>query len=192
MATDASTRDVANGDRARPTEDRLHIGAGEENPEDAVTLDIVDHGHIDYVHDLRQPWPFTTDCFDVVVGNHVVEHIERPLPVFEEACRVLRPGGYLTIRVPLGVDALADPTHRQVWTWRTPEAYTVDANPWQPGQAAGLAFEIESRNIDIWAHWGGRLARRYMQRVADASPAAAATLPGCSGELTVTFRRLKE
>ncbi len=46
-------------------------------------------------HDVRQPWPAPAAGADVVVGNLVLEHVERLAPVYAEAARVLRPGGRL-------------------------------------------------------------------------------------------------
>lgn len=191
MATDRSTRAVAEGDRERPAADRLHIGAGEEDPDGAVTLDAVDYGHIDYVHDLREPWPFVDATFNTIVANHVVEHIAKPLPVFREAARCLRNNGHFIVRVPAGVDALADPTHADVWTWRTPEAFSTRAEPWQPGAAADLPLELMHRNLELWSHWGGARLSSLAQWLADRNPLAAQTLPACSGELTATFRRVE-
>jgi ubiquinone/menaquinone biosynthesis C-methylase UbiE len=46
-------------------------------------------------HDIREPWPIATVSVDVVVGNLVLEHVERLAPVYAEAARVLRSGGQL-------------------------------------------------------------------------------------------------
>lgn len=46
-------------------------------------------------HDIRLPWPVADGAVDLVVGNLVLEHVERLEPVFAEAARVLRPGGTL-------------------------------------------------------------------------------------------------
>jgi malonyl-CoA O-methyltransferase len=46
-------------------------------------------------HDVREPWPVADAAVDAVVGNLVLEHVERLEPLFAEAARVLRPGGQL-------------------------------------------------------------------------------------------------
>jgi len=37
--------------------------------------------------------PFAANTFDAVVSNFVVHHLARPTVVFQESCRVLKPGG---------------------------------------------------------------------------------------------------
>jgi len=46
----------------------------------------------------RFPWPDRS--MDVVVSNQVFEHLKNVWTPMSEACRVLRPGGYLAISVP--------------------------------------------------------------------------------------------
>lgn len=46
-------------------------------------------------HDLRKVWPVRKESADVVVGNLVLEHIEDVARIFQEAARVLSPGGQL-------------------------------------------------------------------------------------------------
>ena len=43
---------------------------------------------------------FEPDSFDIVVMNHVLEHVDDPHSVIEEAGRLLKPGGVLAICVP--------------------------------------------------------------------------------------------
>ena len=38
--------------------------------------------------------------FDVVVMNHVLEHVQEPVPFLREVCRLLAPGGYVHVAVP--------------------------------------------------------------------------------------------
>jgi malonyl-CoA O-methyltransferase len=46
-------------------------------------------------HDVREPWPVADGAVDLVIGNLVLEHVERLPPIFAEGYRVLRPGGRL-------------------------------------------------------------------------------------------------
>jgi ubiquinone/menaquinone biosynthesis C-methylase UbiE len=44
--------------------------------------------------------PFPSEYFDMVISRSVVEHLQNPLQVFREFCRVLRPGGKAVILTP--------------------------------------------------------------------------------------------
>ncbi len=46
-------------------------------------------------HDVCNPWPVPSRSIDVVVANLMLEHVRDLAPVFDEAHRVLRPGGQL-------------------------------------------------------------------------------------------------
>lgn len=44
--------------------------------------------------------PYADGCFDVVLADNVLEHLERPREVFREVARVLRPGGRFFAKTP--------------------------------------------------------------------------------------------
>lgn len=48
-----------------------------------------------YIVGRAERLPFGDEAFDVVVCNNVLDHVDRPLRVLSEVCRVVRPGGYL-------------------------------------------------------------------------------------------------
>ncbi|MGI9542972.1 MAG: class I SAM-dependent methyltransferase [Cyclobacteriaceae bacterium] len=67
--------------------------------------------NIDYITaDLESPWakvkmdihqiPFEEDTFDVVMCNHVLEHVENDIKAMQEIHRVLRPGGWAFLQIP--------------------------------------------------------------------------------------------
>ncbi|NLG96664.1 MAG: class I SAM-dependent methyltransferase [Chloroflexi bacterium] len=63
--------------------------AGEQNP------------FLDEFHCLDGPrWPLDDGSADLCVCDNVLEHLPEPRAFFEEARRVLRPGGALCIRTP--------------------------------------------------------------------------------------------
>jgi O-antigen biosynthesis protein len=73
----------------------------------------VDLHDADYVADLEQPWPFADGSVGVLRAYHVLEHLHDTIHFFNEAYRVLAPGGFLLIEVPStnGPGAWSDPTH---------------------------------------------------------------------------------
>lgn len=44
--------------------------------------------------------PYADDSFDVAFADNVMEHLDKPLDVFGEIARVLRPGGKLLFKTP--------------------------------------------------------------------------------------------
>jgi SAM-dependent methyltransferase len=95
------------------------LGCGGRKTAGAFGIDTARLPGVDLVHDLEsRPYPLPDDCADEVLINHVLEHFADPLPVLEEAWRVLRPGGRALIRTPhySGPYAWKDPTHRRAFS----------------------------------------------------------------------------
>jgi len=80
--------------------------------------------------------PYSDDLFDLIVANHVIEHLTDPIRFFGECLRVLKPGGRLYLSAPseksikrsgmsfdldsfYSLSFYDDPTHQQ--------------RPWPPG-----------------------------------------------------------
>lgn len=66
--------------------------------------------------------PFESNSFDVVICSHVLEHIPDDKAAMKEFYRVLRPGGWGIMQVPIAVDLLE--TYED-WTIKTPEERKV-------------------------------------------------------------------
>jgi SAM-dependent methyltransferase len=64
-----------------------YITADLESPLAKVKMDI---------HQM----PFADRAFDVVLCNHVLEHVENDIRAMQEIHRVLRPGGFAILQVP--------------------------------------------------------------------------------------------
>lgn len=94
--------------------------------------------HLDYVTaDLNSPWadhhfdvhdiPFEQDSFDVVMGNHLLEHVENDLRTLQEFYRVMKPGGWGIFQVPIDMNnpiteedkAVTDPKERERLYWQS-------------------------------------------------------------------------
>ncbi|MDX1645743.1 MAG: class I SAM-dependent methyltransferase [Longimicrobiales bacterium] len=77
-----------------------------------VGLDLANRGpHVTVVGDATAV-PLASDCFDWALFIHTLEHIERDRDAIRELHRVLKPGGWAIVSVPLDLDAptYEDPT----------------------------------------------------------------------------------
>lgn len=81
----------------------LEVGGGSGNLKSymkgVVSTDIVASSWLDAVADA-QALPFRDGYFSNIVGVDIVHHIEAPLRFFEEAFRVLKPGGRIILIEP--------------------------------------------------------------------------------------------
>ena len=75
-------------DRFEKLHKEKYITADIESPLAKVKLDV---------HDI----PFEEGSYDVVFCNHVMEHVEDDFKAMSEIYRVLRPGGFAILQVPL-------------------------------------------------------------------------------------------
>lgn len=65
------------------------------------------------VHFDVQAIPFPADTYDVVICNHVLEHVDDDTQAMAEIYRILKPGGFAILQVPQDTDAektYEDPT----------------------------------------------------------------------------------
>jgi SAM-dependent methyltransferase len=95
------------------------------------------------------PWPTGDGTVDAIRASHVLEHVpagQARIDIFNEAHRVLRPGGVFEVVLPLAITesggmswhAWADPTHISFWC-RESFYYFMQAYPGAPGQAVFAA-----------------------------------------------------
>ncbi len=85
----------------------LHIA-----PERSLGNLFKNQPNIDYISaDLLSPWamvhfdahaiPYPDNTFDVVIANHILEHVQDDIRVMAEMYRVMKPGGFGVFQVPL-------------------------------------------------------------------------------------------
>ena len=93
--------------------------------------------NLEYVTaDLNSPWadhhfdchdiPFEDDSFDVVMANHLLEHVEDDCRVLREFHRVMKPGGWGVLQVPVDYTSketaedpnVTDPMERERLYWQ--------------------------------------------------------------------------
>lgn len=93
----------------------LDVGCGTNKHKGAIGLDNNPRTGADVIHDLGEvPYPFPDDEFDLVVSNHVVEHIPDVMAFITELHRITKPGGRIKLLTPhyTNPDWATDPTHR--------------------------------------------------------------------------------
>lgn len=66
---------------------------------DITNLDINYYSSVDIVGDAHE-LPLKDESFDAILFKNVLEHIRNPTKVMSEIERVLKPGGYLYIKLP--------------------------------------------------------------------------------------------
>jgi SAM-dependent methyltransferase len=93
----------------------LDVGCGANKTAGAIGLDNNPRTAADVIHDLGDiPYPFPDNEFDLVVSNHVVEHVPDVMAFISELHRITRPGGRIKLLTPhyTNPDWANDPTHR--------------------------------------------------------------------------------
>jgi SAM-dependent methyltransferase len=119
----------------------LEIGAGEQYYRDVlaplgdlITMDVSWYGPTDLLGDAHAI-PFLDGSLDAICVVEVLEHLARPWVFFQEASRVLRPGGIL-----FGVTPQYCPTH----------GYPHDYFRYTRGGLDSLASSSGLRLLDAW------------------------------------------
>jgi len=174
--------------------DILHLGCGEDYHQDAWNVDAVPDVNPDEVYNLEElPWPWPDNEFAVIRAYHLFEHLSDIEAALREAHRILTPGGRLKVKVPIGIDAIADPDHEwgggNPWTWRTPLFYTGERH-WD----TDVGMDVRHRDVRLWSHSPSRLTQAADRFMIDAKMFRHGPgewcfgLPNTSGEFTVVFR----
>ena len=81
----------------------LNIGCGynQYKHKNVVNVDAFDICKPDVVWDLNKtPYPFEDNSFDIVIANHILEHLPNWWGAFNECARVLKENGVMELWVP--------------------------------------------------------------------------------------------
>lgn len=146
---------------------KINLGAGEDQKEGFINVDLVDLPGIDKVHNLMEfPYPFEDGIADEIHAVDVVEHLANYTPdnrpsviaFVEEVHRILKPGGVLYMQMP-GWRAeflWIDPTHVRGFDIQSFDFF----DPTKPfGQTTGFyskakfnvrAEELPNHNLRFW------------------------------------------
>lgn len=79
----------------------LNFGCGKTTyaAENVTNLDVYEHPGVNVVCTTNK-LPFENDTFDLIVANHVLEHVPNWFESFKEMARVLKPGGIIEVWIP--------------------------------------------------------------------------------------------
>jgi SAM-dependent methyltransferase len=142
----------------------LDIGCGSAKTPGAIGLDISADTDADIVHDLDEfPYPIEDSSFDQILLQDVIEHVRKPIAVFEELHRIARPGARIQLRTPhfSSVLAYGDPTHRHYFSTLAIRSLA------QPRFAhyTDVRFRVVHVSLDMWLPFRvtglDRLANRF-------------------------------
>jgi len=127
----------------------LDLGGRFDCPERYISVDLLD---ADVNCDLSQTWPFDDDSVGVLRAYHLIEHLPNPIHFFNEAYRVLAPGGLLLLEVPSmdGPGGVSDPTHRSFFNRRSFEYYTDERKARYIRPEYTGAFQLSRLNQYAW------------------------------------------
>lgn len=135
----------------------LDIGCGNKkyisnNKDDVVIgLDVAKLPAVDKVHNLEKfPWPFQKNEFDIIIANHILEHMSDLIKVMEEIWKISKPGAIIKINVPFFAfhRAFQDPTHKRFFTIDSFEYFTKESGLNYYSKAR---FEIIERKIGFFS-----------------------------------------
>ena len=135
----------------------IDIGGGLKPIEGSENLDPV-HGIGNWkrkAQDLH--WPTTDWSVETIYASHVMEHIpagQTRIQVFNEAYRVLKPGGLFIVTVPLfpSWQAIADPTHVSYWV---AQSFAYFDGTWHYDADYGIKT-WETKSFDVRSGWEGQ------------------------------------
>ena len=104
----------------------LNLGCGNDLRKDSINCDITAYPGVDKVVDLSVfPWPWGNETISGIRASHIIEHLPDPKPFILECLRILKPGGFLRLKVPhsSNISALGCLGHYRTFSYDTLNDY---------------------------------------------------------------------
>lgn len=151
---------------------KIEIGSGHLLTPGYTALDPI-HGEGEWRRLAQDaPWPTGDNTVEAIRASHVMEHIPAGQPrvaVFNEAHRVLSPGGTFEIIVPL-IAAHGQPIHTwHAWAdyahvsyWVLPESWLYMTGQWAPNAETGILRweDLRDEDMEVRSGWEGHVVMR--------------------------------
>jgi hypothetical protein len=121
--------------------------------------------NIEYVSgDLDSPWadyhfdvhdiPFEDSSFDILMANHLMEHVDNDRKVLKEFFRVMKPGGWGILQVPIDWNnseteedrSITDPLERERLYWQSDHLRLYGFEDY-PKRLSEAGFEVEAADM---------------------------------------------
>jgi predicted SAM-dependent methyltransferase len=100
----------------------LDFGCKKNKVKGAIGVDINSDSDADVIHDFeKKPFPFPDNSADLIYAKHILEHLNNPCILVQEAIRILKPGGNLIMEVPhfSNYVAYSDLEHKRYFSYFT-------------------------------------------------------------------------
>ena len=139
-------------DLPTPLPTRLNLGCGQFPLEGFLNVDNDPGSKADVqidLSDLDGYRAFPAGYFEIIVMDHVLEHLDDVFAVIVAIHRILRPGGRLEIRVPHFSRGITHPQHKHGFDVTFPEY----VRPGFRGGYIGVPFELVSMRLDYMVRW---------------------------------------
>lgn len=111
--------EILEGNLHRQEVIKLNLGSGPYKKDGYVNVDSAESCEPDLWLNLEKgKLPYEDGSVEEILASHILEHIEKFIPLMNECHRVLKPGGYMKIFVPIypSEQAFQDPTHVRFFT----------------------------------------------------------------------------
>src|SRR3954463_3026447 len=135
-----------------PLPTKLNLGCGQFPLSGFLNVDVEKHAKADVyldLDDLRNYELFPSCHFEIIVMDHVLEHLDDVFGVLIAVHRLLKPGGRLEIRVPHFSRGITHPEHRHGFDVTFPEYM----RPGFQGGYIGVPLELDSMRLDYMIRW---------------------------------------
>jgi len=151
----------------------LDLGCGTKKLPGSIGVDVKKHPSVDVVHDLnKSPWPFKNSSFDMILAQHIAEHVDDFISFISEIHRIAKNNAHIIIQAPYfrSVNAFADPTHKRFFATHSLDYFLKKDIVLSTYNYTNFKF----RQVGFWIEWPtkrrsffGKLFNKFIHRHPD-------------------------